>query len=99
MVAATDTTLVVVGAPPPPSELAALIRTGATFGPKFGVFVHPIDPESLPANRREQLEARASQAQLSLSRSGWEVVVLPPSARLRDVWHANRNRPLVVTGS
>jgi uncharacterized protein (DUF58 family) len=99
MVAATDTTLVVVGAPPPPSELAALIRTGATFGPKFGIFVHPTDPESLPANRREQLEGRASQAQLSLSRSGWEVVVLPPSARLRDVWQAKRNRPLVVSGS
>ncbi len=99
MVAASDTTLVVVGSPPAPTELASLIRTGATFGPKVAVLVHPTDPETLPPDRRAPLEARASQAQLSLSRSGWEVVVLPPSARLRDVWHANRTRPLVVSGS
>jgi uncharacterized protein (DUF58 family) len=99
MVAASDTTLVVVGAPPPPTELASLIRTGATFGPKIGVFVHPTDPESLPPDRRGQLEGRASQARLSMSRSGWEILVLPPSARLREVWHANRTRPLVVSGS
>jgi uncharacterized protein (DUF58 family) len=99
MVAASDTTLVLVGSPPPPTELASLIRTGATFGPKVGVFVHPTDPDTLPPDRRGQLEGRASQAQLSLSRSGWEVVVLPPSARLREVWHASRTRPLVVSGS
>jgi uncharacterized protein (DUF58 family) len=98
-VAASDTTLLVVGTPPPPTELASLIRTGATFGPKVAVLVHPTDPESLPPDRRGPLEARASQAQLSLSRSGWEVVVLPPSARLREVWHASRTRPLVVSGS
>ena len=99
MVSASDTTLVVVGAPPPPTELSSLIRTGATFGPKVGVFVHATDPETLPPDRRGQLEGRASQAQLSMSRSGWEIVVLPPTARLRDVWHANRTRPLVVSGS
>jgi uncharacterized protein (DUF58 family) len=99
MVSAGDTTLVVVGATPAPNELSSLIRTGATFGPKVGVFVHPTDPETLPPDRRGQLEGRASQAQLSMSRSGWEIVVLPPTARLRDVWHANRTRPLVVSGS
>lgn len=99
MAAASDTTLVVVGAPPLPAELPPLIRTGAMFGPKIGVFVHPTDPESLPPDRRGQLESRASQAQLSMTRSGWEVLVLPPSARLRDVWHTNRTRPLVVSGS
>jgi uncharacterized protein (DUF58 family) len=99
MVAASDTTLVVVGAPPPPTELGPLLRAGAAFGPKIGVFVHPTDPDSLPPDRRGQLEGRASQAQLSMSRSGWEVLVLPPSARLREVWHASRTRPLVVSGS
>jgi uncharacterized protein (DUF58 family) len=99
MVAASDTTLVVVGAPPPPNELASLIRAGSTFGPKIGVFVHPTDPDTLPPDRRGQLEGRASQAQLSMTRSGWEIVVLPPSARLREVWHASRTRPLVVSGS
>src|SRR5688572_113180 len=64
-VAATDTTLFVVGAPPPATELATLIRTGATFGPKVGVFVHPTEPQTLPPDRRAQLEGRASQARLS----------------------------------
>jgi uncharacterized protein (DUF58 family) len=99
MVAASDATLVVVGAPPPPGELSSLLRAGSAFGPKFAVLVHPTDPETLPPDRRGQLVGRASQAQLSLSRSGWEVLVLPPSARLRDVWHASRTRPLVVSGS
>jgi uncharacterized protein (DUF58 family) len=99
MVAASDATLVVVGAPPPPPELSSLLRAGAAFGPKIAVLVHPTDPETLPPDRRGQLEGRASQAQLSLSRSGWEVLVLPPSARLLEVWHSSRTHPLVVTGS
>jgi uncharacterized protein (DUF58 family) len=99
MVSAGDTTLIVVGAPPPPTELASLIRAGAAFGPKIGVFVYPTEPDTLPPDPRGQLEGRATQAQLSMSRSGWEVVVLPPSARLREVWHAARTRPLVLSGS
>jgi uncharacterized protein (DUF58 family) len=99
MASASDTTLVLVGSPPPPNELSALIRTGAMFGPKLAVLVHPTEPESLPPDRRGQLEARASQARLSMSRSGWDVVVLPPSARLRDVWNTSKTRPLVVSGS
>jgi uncharacterized protein (DUF58 family) len=99
MAAGSDTTLVVVGAPPPPNELAALIRTGAMFGPKIGVFVHPNDPDTLPTDRRAQLDGRASQARLSMTRSGWEVLVLPPSARLREVWQTSKTRPLVVSGS
>jgi uncharacterized protein (DUF58 family) len=99
MAAGSDTTLVVVGAPPPPNELAALIRTGAMFGPKIGIFVHPTDPDTLPTDRRAQLDGRASQARLSMSRSGWEVLVLPPSARLREVWQTSKTRPLVVSGS
>lgn len=99
MAASGDTTLMVVGTPPPPGELGALIRAGSTFGPKVGVFVHTADPDSLPPDRRAQLEDRASQARHSLSRSGWEVVALPPSASLREVWHTSRTRPLVVSGS
>jgi uncharacterized protein (DUF58 family) len=96
--AGTDTTLAVVTAPPPPAELASLIRAGQVFGPKVAVLVHPTDPQSLPPERRAQLEGRASQARTSMSRSGWEVVVLPPTGRLKDVWHASRIRPLVVSG-
>ena len=96
--AAADTTLVVVTAPLQPIELTSLIRAGAVFGPKVAVLVHPTDPATLPPDRRAQLEGRASQAQLSMSRSGWEVVVLPPSGRLRDVWHASRTQPLALHG-
>jgi len=96
--AAADTTLVVVTSPPQPTELTSLIRAGAVFGPKVAVLVHPTDPDTLPPDRRAQLEGRASQAQLSMSRSGWEVVVLPPSGRLRDIWHASRTQPLALRG-
>lgn len=99
MVAASDTTLVVVGAPPAPTELPSWLRVGAMFGPKVGVFVYPTDPDTLPPDRRSQLEGRGSQARMSLSRTGWEVVVLPPSRRLREVWHAERTQPLVTSGS
>jgi len=99
MVAASDTTLVVAGAPPAPTELSSWLRVGAMFGPKVGVFVHPTDPDTLPPDRRAQLEGRASQARMSLSRSGWEIVVLPPSRRLRELWHVERTQPMVTSGS
>ncbi len=94
-----DTTLIVATAPPVPSELTSLIRTGAAFGPKLAVLVYPVDPDTLPPERQAQLEGRASQARLSLSRSGWDVLVLPPSARLKDLWHTIRARPLVGSAS
>ena len=99
MVAASDTTLVVVGAPPAPTELPSWLRVGAMFGPKVGVFVHATEPDTLPPDRRAQVEGRASQARMSLSRTGWEVVLLPPSRRLRDAWHVERTQPLVTSGS
>jgi uncharacterized protein (DUF58 family) len=95
--AAADTTLAVVTAPAPPSELASLIRAGQVFGPKIAVLVHPTDPSSLPPERRSHLEARASQSSTSMSRSGWEVLVIPPSGRLKDAWQAPRTRRLAVS--
>jgi uncharacterized protein (DUF58 family) len=97
--ASVDTTLVAITAPPPPPELTALIRSGALFGPKVAILVYPVDPGSLPADRQSQLEGRASAARLSLSRSGWEVMILPPSGHLGDVWRANRNRHPALSGS
>ena len=85
-----DTTLVVVAAPPAPTELSSLVRTGAAFGPKLAVLIYPNDPHTVPQDRRSQLEGRASQARHTLSRARWDVVVLPPSVRLRDVWHEPR---------
>jgi uncharacterized protein (DUF58 family) len=90
-VASADTTLVVVTAPPQPPELTSLVRAGVAFGPKLAILIHPVDPHGLPADRQAQLEGRASSARLSLSRSGWEVLVLSPSGRLRDAWHQSRN--------
>jgi uncharacterized protein (DUF58 family) len=97
--AAADATLVAVTAPPPPTELTALMRAGVVFGPKLAILVHPMDPDSLPPTRAAQLEDRASAALLSLSRAGWEVLVLPPSGKLRDVWHVSRNTKLEVSAS
>jgi len=90
--AAADVSLVAVTAPPPPHELTALIRAGSAFGPKMALLVYPTDPSTLPADRAANLEGRASVARLSLSRAGWEVLVLSPSASLRDVWQANLHK-------
>ncbi len=96
--AAADTTLIVVTAPPPPTELTSLIRSGAAFGPKLAILVYPTDPDTLPPERQAQLEGRASSARLSMSRAGWEVLVLPPSGRLRDVWQRTRNTLPALSG-
>jgi uncharacterized protein (DUF58 family) len=92
-----DTSLVLVSAPPVPQELAPLIRAGAGFGQKLGVLVYPNDPDRLPPERQAQLEGRATQARLSLTRAGWDVIVLPPSMRLVERWHSPLERPLART--
>ncbi|MEW6059760.1 MAG: DUF58 domain-containing protein [Actinomycetota bacterium] len=91
-VAAGDTTLVAVTAPPLPNELTSLIRAGVVFGPKIAVLVYPIDPGTLPPDRQARVEGRATAARLSLSRSGWEVLVVQPTGRLRDAWQQTRDR-------
>ena len=75
--ASGDTTLVVVAAPPQPVELTSLIRSGGAFGPKLAVLVYPVDPDTLPPERQAQLEGRATQARLALTRAGWDCIVLP----------------------
>ena len=92
-----DTTLVFVAAPPVPAELASLIRAGAGFGQKLAVLVYPTDPGRLPPERQAQLEGRATQARLSLTRAGWDVIVLPPSMKLLERWHTPLERPLART--
>lgn len=97
--AAADTTLVFVSAPPVPTELGALIGSGAGFGPRLAALVHPVDPATLAPERRAQLEGRASQARLSLTRAGWDVLVLGPQARLADVWLSGTMRRSAASGS
>ena len=41
---------------------------------------------------RTQLEARATQAQLTLVRAGWDCLVLSPTMRLQERWHTPRAR-------
>jgi uncharacterized protein (DUF58 family) len=89
-----DTSLVFVSAPPAPTELTALIRSGAGFGPKLAVLVYPVDPDTLPPERQAQLEGRATQARMALARAGWDCVVLPPTMKLKERWHVPRDRQL-----
>jgi uncharacterized protein (DUF58 family) len=93
-----DTSLVFVSAPPAPTELASLLRAGAGFGPRLAIFVYPTDPASLPLDRQAQMEGRATQARLALSRAGWDCIVLSPSMRLLERWHTPRERQLVSSG-
>jgi uncharacterized protein (DUF58 family) len=88
--ASADTTLVYVSGPPLPEELTSLLRTGAAFGPKLAILVYPVDPDTLPPERQAQLEGRATQARMALTRAGWDCVVLPPSVRLKDRWQTSR---------
>ena len=92
--ASAETTLVFVSSPPAPGELTTLIRSGAGFGPKLAVLIYPVEPSSLPPERRTQLEGRATQAVLALTRAGWDAIVLPPSMKLKERWHVPRERPL-----
>jgi hypothetical protein len=98
-VAGVDSTLVVVTAPPSPKEIATLTRVGSAFGPKLVILVYPVEPGALPPEGGPQLEGRASVARQSLVRAGWEVIVLSPSEKLKDLWHTNRTRALAPIGS
>ncbi len=88
-----DMSLVFIGAPPPPQELPQVVRAGGSFGPKLAILIHPVDPASVPASRRTQLESRATHAQLGLARAGWDCLILSPTTRLRERWHTPRARP------
>ena len=99
MAAAADATLIAVTSPPLRAELTALTRAGAAFGPKLAILVYPVNPDTLSPPHSAELQDRASAAHLTLSRSGWEVLLLSPSGKLRDVWHITRNTKLAVSGS
>ena len=92
--ASADTSLVLVTGPPAPSELAALLRAGSGFGPRLAILIYPVDPRTTPADRQAQLEGRASQARLALSRARWDCIVLSPTMRLAERWHVPRERLL-----
>jgi uncharacterized protein (DUF58 family) len=92
--ASADSSLVFVGAPPAAQELPTLLRSGAGFGAKLAILVHPVDPATAPPSRREQLQSRATQATLAISRAGWDCILLSPTTRLAERWHVPRERRL-----
>ncbi|MDP9329670.1 MAG: DUF58 domain-containing protein [Actinomycetota bacterium] len=96
--ASSETTLVFVSAPPLPSEIGPLLRSGAGFGSKLAILVYPMDPSALPADRQAQVEGRATQARLALTRAGWDCIVMPPSTKLKERWREPRERLLVHSG-
>lgn len=88
----TASTLALVAAVPTPEEIANITRSGAAFGSKVAILVHPHDPGTTDPDFTKELENRASAAQLSLTRAGWEVFVIAPGGKLREVWRGRRNR-------
>ena len=70
-----------------------LIRAAAGYGPKLAVLVEPRDSSKLDPEAWEQAELRKSGARLSLVRAGWNVLLIGPTGRLRDVWHLREKRP------
>jgi uncharacterized protein (DUF58 family) len=87
------TSLIVVTHVPPPEEIAALSRLTGGFASRLAVLIHRHEAgeRSLPANREDDLAAHAARS--SLSRAGWEVLLLRPSERLRQVWDLRDKRP------
>ncbi len=92
--ASADTSLVFVASPPAPGELTSLIRAGAGFGPKLAVLVHPVDPARCPRPARPSSRAGPPRRGLAFTRAGWDCIVLTPTTRLKERWHAPRERPL-----
>ncbi|HYZ10615.1 MAG TPA: DUF58 domain-containing protein, partial [Actinomycetota bacterium] len=84
--ASAATSLVVVTHVPPAEELAAWSRLSGGFATRLAVVIHRSDvgEPTLPASREDDRAAHA--ATTSLTRAGWEVLVLRPSGRLREIW-------------
>jgi hypothetical protein len=82
----------VVSHVPPPEEVAELTRLSGGFASRLAVLIHLWDPgeRSLPAGRDDDRAAQA--ARTSLARAGWEVLLLRPSGRLRELWDLREKR-------
>jgi uncharacterized protein (DUF58 family) len=91
--ASAATSLVLVTHVPPAEEIAALSRLSGGFATRLAVLVHRRDREeqTLPASREDDRAAHAARG--SLTRAGWEVLLLRPSGRLREIWELRDKRP------
>jgi uncharacterized protein (DUF58 family) len=90
-VASAATSLVVVTHVPPAEEVVALSRLSGGFAARLAVLIHRSDAGQLPASREDDRAAHTARA--SLTRAGWEVLLLRPSGRLREIWELREKRP------
>jgi peroxiredoxin len=51
-----------------------------------------VHPSSLPAAAAAEVEGRAGAARVSLLRAGWDVFVINPDGKLKDVWQQRRTK-------
>jgi hypothetical protein len=91
--AAPGTALVVITHVPIPEEVAALSRLGSGYATTLAALIHAEEPDRLAIRPRWEAERRAEAASASLSRAGWEVLLLRPSSKLRDAWQLRASRP------
>ncbi len=91
--ATAATALVVVTHVPPPAEVAALSRLPGGFASRLAVLVHRHDDDDRYLPARHEADHAAQAARGSMARAGWEVLLLRPSGRLRDVWQLRDKRP------
>lgn len=92
--AAAGASLVAVTHPLPPEELVALARGAAGYTHRLAILVYPHHPAALAPAARSDLERRGTAARLTLARAGWDVLLLAPTGRLRDVWAHRATRPV-----
>lgn len=88
------TTLVVVTHIPTAEEMAVLSRVGSGYATRLAVMIFPEEPDRLPIRPRWEAERRADAARTSLTRAGWEVLLLRPSSRLREAWQLRAKQPV-----
>lgn len=94
--ATRNPSLIVVTHVPVAAELAVLTRSGAMFAARTAVLITHPNPGRLGGPDGEALERRLAAARASLGRAGWEVVVLTPGERLREVWRSSPRRRIAA---
>ena len=78
--------LVAVLSVPGPAEVAALSRSASTFAQRIALLVHPGELDNATLRARTTIEDRVEAARISLSRAGWDVLVMRRGTRLANLW-------------
>ncbi|HEX9891417.1 MAG TPA: DUF58 domain-containing protein [Actinomycetota bacterium] len=76
--------VVVVTHLPGQAELSALSKVPGRH--RVCILIPPEDPERLTEERRAELRVWIRSVRGTLTSSAWEVIILSPTGRLRDVW-------------